>query len=185
MNEIIKINNHDVKVKEYKGQRVVTFDGKEIDKYRTLSEAIDAESIKEAYDFLKIASLFKGEKTFDSLYFATLNTITDRRMSEEKGKNEFYYQDLFNRIYPKISNAKIITFEDDRKNIPDSWVMENGEIIPVEVKKSDFGETALKQLQRYIKAYKCKYGISVGRALKARLPKNIKFVALSQLEQPD
>lgn len=29
MNEIIKINNHDVAVKEYKGQRVVTF--KDID----------------------------------------------------------------------------------------------------------------------------------------------------------
>ena len=185
MKEIIKVNNHDVAVKEYNGQRVVSIDGKEIDKYKVLAAAVDAEDIKESYAFLKIAGLFNGEEVFDSLYFAVLNTVTDRRMIEEKDKNEIYFQNLFNKIYPKISNGEIISVENDGKNIPDSWVREGGEILPVEVKKTVFGEKALKQLQRYIKAYKCNYGIAVGRTLKVNLPKNIKFVSLNQLEQSD
>ena len=57
MNEIIKINNHDVEVKEYKGQRVVTF--KDID---TVHERVEGTARKRFNDNKK--RLIEGEDYF-------------------------------------------------------------------------------------------------------------------------
>ena len=52
MNEIIKINNHDVTAKEYKGQRVVTF--KDIDTVHERPEGTAKRNFNENKDFFSI-----------------------------------------------------------------------------------------------------------------------------------
>ena len=50
------------------------------------------------------------------------------------------------------------------------------------MKLNGFDGKALKQLERYMKVYKCEKGIAVGRTLNVKLPQNIEFVFLSELE---
>lgn len=160
---------------EYKGYR--------IDKYKLLAMAINSEQTEQSLELLKIASVFKGEETFDTLYFATINTVTDRRMTESKEPNEFYYQKLFNTVYPNMANVKVIDVKHDGENIPDSWVLKGENKIPVEVKKYDFDKKALMQLKRYMRIYQSKYGIAVAKSLTVDIPDNITFVSINDLEK--
>lgn len=50
---------------------------------------------------------------------------------------------------------------DDRRGIPDGWVMYRGELCPVEVKQRSFGAWALQQLLGYLNRYQCRTGIAV------------------------
>lgn len=172
----------DFKIYEEHGSIKVIYKGYKIDKYKLLSMAIKAENIKDSLKLLKVANIFKGDDVFDDLYFATINTITDRRMMEKLEPNELDYQKLFNCVYPYISNSKIISVKHDGKNIPDSWILKEKEKIPVEVKKDNFDNKALEQLKRYIRVYKCKHGIAVAKYLTIEIPDNIIFVSIKELE---
>ena len=177
MEEIIRIkydeNNH----------IIIEYNGIKTDKYKLLAMAIDNDNIEQALTLLKVASYYRiNDEVYNSLYFAALNTVTDRRLLEKNEPNEFYYQDLFNRIYPKMEDIKIILVENDKKNIPDSWILKNNEKIPVEVKKDKFNDAALSQLERYIKVYNCCHGIAVAKELSVELPSNITFVSIHDLE---
>ena len=55
--------------------------------------------------------------------------------------------------------------------------------IPVEVKYGKFDKKALKQLERYMKVYKCKMGIAIGNNLEVNIPENIKFVFISEIKE--
>lgn len=178
MNELQKIGNHEILNKNaVKPSRDV-----DSQKYKMLAMAVESESTEKAYIILDAVSVFRNDDVFNSLYYAVLNLVVDKKISERTEKNEFYYQKMFCNAYPQISKAKIITVDNDGENIPDCWVEKDGKQIPVEVKKDKFGGKALKQLQRYMKAYKCNYGIAVGKRLNVNLPNNIEFVSICDLE---
>lgn len=73
----------------------------------------------------------------------------------------------------------------DMHNRPDLWMSYRGENVPVECKLHDFTETSLKQLNRYMKAFNCKYGLAIAEKCTAKLPKNIFFVSVSKQDIKD
>lgn len=77
---------------------------------------------------------------------------------------------------------KLIRKKNNSKHIPDAWVEQDGEEIPVEMKLNDFDAKALKQLRRYINVYKKNKGIAIGRKLTVELPSDIRFISLEELE---
>lgn len=67
----------------------------------------------------------------------------------------------------------------DVQNIPDFIIGLSGDTYLVEIKASPFNESALSQLQRYIKTHKIPNAYAVAPSLEIELPKNIKFVHIS------
>ena len=111
----------------------------------------------------------------DFYYFE--NKMMDR-------KNEFYYHNLFNNRCEKLfPEFRIIKKKNIPGHYPDAWVEREGEEIPVEVKLNDFNDKALRQLKRYIQVYEKSKGIAIGRKLTVKLPENILFISLDELEQ--
>src|SRR5699024_1708766 len=98
-------------------------------------------------------------------------------------ESEFKYQKLFKDkveiLYPEY---KLTTMKHNPEHIPDAWVEKSGEKIPVEVKLRSFDKAALRQLERYIEAFKTKEGIAVARDVTVELPENIRFISLEELE---
>ena len=98
-------------------------------------------------------------------------------------RNERNYQEKFNEkveyIFPEY---KLIKRKNNPKHIPDAWVEQDGEEIPVEMKLNDFNEKALKQLRRYMNVYKTNKGIAIGKNLTVDLPSDIRFISLDELE---
>lgn len=178
MEELIPIGNHEVSVAD----REKFLRNVDSQKYKMLAAAVESESEEETRDILNALNVFRNDDVFNSLYYAVLNLVIDRRMREHQTKNEFYYQEMFRKAYPRISNTKIITVKNDGENIPDCWVEKDGERIPVEVKKDKFGKKALRQLQRYMRVYKCNHGIAVGKKLNVNLESNIEFISICDLE---
>lgn len=166
-----------LEIKEIDGRRYVTYLGRAIDKYALLSMAVKSSSTKHAWDILDAAEIYKNDNVYKSLHYAVSFLVVDR----EFRNNEFFYHDLFKKTYPLISGSEIIKIKNDGKNIPDVWVFDRKENIPVEIKRKDFGKNALQQLKRYIKAYNCEHGIAVAERLTVKLPENIKFVPISEL----
>lgn len=176
--ELIPIGNHEVSVAD----REKILRNVDSQKYKMLAAAVESESEEETRDILNALNVFRNDDVFNSLYYAVLNLVIDRRMREHQTKNEFYYQEMFRKAYPRISNTKIITVKNDGENIPDCWVEKDGKRIPVEVKKDKFGKKALRQLQRYMRVYKCNHGIAVGKKLDVNLESNIEFISICDLE---
>lgn len=89
---------------------------------------------------------------------------------------EIDYQRIFVRYCKDFLGYKILKPKDDKTLIPDAWVKNSeGEEIPVEVKRFEFDEKALTQLQNYMNHFGASKGIAVGSKLTAELPKNIIF----------
>ena len=61
---------------------------------------------------------------------------------------------------------------------PDAWILLDGEVIPVEVKRGAFGNMALAQLLGYMQIFGAKKGIAVAPTLTCSLPDGIVFVAV-------
>ena len=88
--------------------------------------------------------------------------------------------------YMEIFNVKdIVDIKSDGRNIPDAWVSNGTENIPVEMKKGTFNKKALSQLQRYLSKYKCNKGIAIGRDLSVEIPDNIQFIDISEVKKFD
>lgn len=174
--------------KEFGNIRVVTIDGQTeylvngtvLDRFKLLALAVDAETKEEAWEILHVAS--KLFHPLDDPYFNSLYTASVTEVVWSHRKNEFTYQDMFKRNYSKIGKGKVVNLKTDGHNIPDAWIRRGDYILPVEVKLNGFDGKALKQLERYMKVYKCEKGIAVGRTLNVKLPQNIEFVFLSELE---
>lgn len=97
-------------------------------------------------------------------------------------ENEFTIQTMFNSYAGRvIPGAKVVKRKNEHHNMPDSWIEIDGEEIPVEVKYGNFNERAMDQLNRYVRAYSCKRGVAVGRALKTELPEGYIFVSIDEL----
>lgn len=187
MSKRVKIGNDEISI-EYRiaaSEKMECFvNGVLFDRFRLLSFAINTDTQEEANSILSIAkSLFSqlDDEVFNDMHFVTLLAVRDKFCYHEK-KNELYYQRMFNETYSKIRNGVVVSHEHDGKNIPDSWVMIGNDLYPVEVKKEKFDATAMRQLTRYIRAYKTKGGIAVGRTLKTVLPPNVEFIPISELE---
>lgn len=113
-------------------------------------------------------------------YYITL--IEDRLCNFD----EMYYQILFNKYAPDIiGDCIVVEGECDRYNIPDSWVIVDGDLIPVEIKLGSFNKKALSQLERYIRVFEKNKGIAVGKSLNVELPNNITFIQTSKLDELD
>lgn len=171
--KIIKINN----------EINYEVDGKIIDRFKLLACALLIDDVEKAWKIMEAASVLfhpLNDFYFNQLYHATAIKLV---LKYDKPKNEFYYQDMFNKNYSKIRKGKVIHKKSDGLNIPDSWVEKDNKIIPVEVKKEEFNQKALKQLLRYMKTYNCKNGIAVAKKLTINLPKEIEFISIKELEE--
>lgn len=183
MNNITGEDDLDMCVKTVKGKKEVYIGGAYIDRFKLLASVCNAESKKDAWKLLNVISkLFHplDDETFNTLYGAVA-MYTSIRFT----KNELSYHLLFEKNYSKIREGKIVKKKTDGLNIPDSWVEKGNHIIPVEIKLKNFDKAALKQLKRYMIAYKSKYGIASAEKLTVDLPANIEFISFSELENVD
>src|SRR5699024_9604638 len=159
-----------------------------INKWEALKTAMYKDDLGECEIlYNQFCEMFKYAKdpVFDRLcnnleYMFSLNTF--QRLTNMK-KNEFFYQDLFKEHYKSfLPLTELVERKNDRNHIPDAWLKENDEYIPVEVKLEKYGAKALKQLNRYMEFYDCKNGVAVGNELTVELPDNIQFVNNKDLE---
>lgn len=170
----------EIKFCEATGRKEGFVDGRIVDRFRLLACACDADTEKEAEETMSLASeIFHP---FDDSMFNIMYDVAWHYIIHKFSRSEFYYQSKFDENYSKIRNGKITRVKSDGYNIPDSWVLKDDELIPVEVKKNSFDAKALKQLERYIKVYGCKYGIAVGSQLTTELPNNIEFIPISEID---
>lgn len=80
---------------------------------------------------------------------------------------------LIQKMFPKAVSQKVKV---DPKHRPDAFVEINGERIPVEVKKGEFGEKAKGQLRRYMRRYGASWGIGIGRRIPAVSEPDMVFI---------
>jgi len=80
--------------------------------------------------------------------------------------------------------SKLIRVSDDyeTRHIPDFFAQTAEERIPVEVKQGEFNLAHLRQLDRYMKAYKSSTGIAIAEGLKKNvvMPPNVMFIAFGK-----
>ena len=112
------------------------------------------------------------------------SAMIDIAVSEDRHDTEAKYYGLFEKHISKVlgDNAKIIEGHSNAQNKPDKWVEMNGVEIPVEMKKGDFDDKAMKQLRRYMDVFNSIAGIAVGRRMTVDCPENVIFVRTSSLD---
>ncbi len=92
-------------------------------------------------------------------------TVTEREVQD-------YF---FEHLDEYLPNAKRVIRDDiardDRRGIPDGWVMLRGCLCPVEVKQRTFGSWAMSQLDSYLKNYHCQHGIAVAERFAYTVPR--------------
>lgn len=166
---------------KYEGIKI---DDMKFNRFDMLAMAYEASFDNEelAWEILNIASKMfhpQGDTTFNKLYGVVAMDIVRNNLKTEAS------------IYPRFKksvkslfgeNAKILKKKNNPKHQPDSWIRVNNQDIPVEIKLNQFNEKALKQLQRYMRFYKCKKGIAVGSSLSVVLPENIVFISINELD---
>lgn len=159
----------------------VLINGQNFNRYDLLALAADSDTKEIARNILKLAShLFHWQEddTFNTLYGSVSIEIAN-----DFKNDEFSIHHRFNsRVKDLIGEqAKIVKRVNDIHHQPDSWVLHNGNYIPVEMKKEKFNQKALDQLQRYMDFYDSYFGIAVGSELTVGLPYNIKFISTKKL----
>lgn len=167
------------KIKKFPRKEYV-IDGTVIDRFELLAIAYRCDTERKAWDIMNVASILFHP--LEDVTFNTLYKITAKEIARKFDKDEYYFQRLFKEKYSSIRNGEITEIKTDGKNVPDAWVKVDNDIIPVEVKLSNFDEKALKQLNRYIKSYNCEKGIAVARYLTVDLPANIEFIPFEEFE---
>lgn len=201
--EKYKLEEGTIVTKQFKNQEVeyITLDSENeesvtLSKEEAILYAINgfhAFNYKKKDNIRFIYELFKDhEPTIFNKILGNLENIAsylELRETHEilKSQNELYFQKLMKENIDEIFEGKY-TLDTERKDNPkhrvDIWLTDsNGVSIPVEMKLWNFNKSALEQLQRYMKFYKCDKGIAVARALKVELPKNIEFINLSTLDK--
>lgn len=183
-------NKKNIQTDEYKmmaikvnGKYEVFINGIKIDRFYLLSLAANANTKKEAWDYMNLAS-----KLFHPLHDEIFNTLYSSvaiDLIAFNKKDEFFYQELFKSNYSKIRDGKIISRKNNIHHVPDAWVLKNNDYIPVEIKLEKFNNKALQQLKRYMDFYNCDKGIASARELTVKLPDNIEFIPFSEFEKYD
>lgn len=89
---------------------------------------------------------------------------------------------FFEHLNEFLPNAKRVIRQDiagdDRRGIPDGWVMWYGVLCPVEVKQRTFGLCAVSQICRYMKNYGCNHGIAVAERFVVRKRPDITYITI-------
>ena len=171
-------------------EEVLTVDGLPFRKYDLIGfvcSLIDRNKLNEAEEILQMTENIyvnkHGSETFERICDAVHDLITYKEIR----KDELYYQNIFKAHCKDILGTEYELY--DMKNLkpkrPDAWVKYNNIIIPVEMKKGNFGKSALKQLQNYMKLYNCDHGIAIGLKSSIEFPSNIRFVDISEVKQYD
>lgn len=108
------------------------------------------------------------EELFSSVYCEVL---------EKFKRDEYYYMQL---LRDSLEDAKLIEIQTGEKT--KMCVTYNGILTPVELTMNNFNSNAKKRLVRFMNDCDCKKGIAIGRKLKVKLPSNIMFMSLDELE---
>ena len=90
----------------------------------------------------------------------------------------------FKKVVKFGEEYSIVDIKSDGRNIPDAWVSDGIENIPVEMKIGAFNKKALSQLQRYLNKYKCHKGIAIGEEPSVKY-NNIQFIDISEVKKFD
>lgn len=96
--------------------------------------------------------------------------------------NEAAFSKVFKSFLSQfIPGAELVHKKSDGINIPDAWVLVNGELCPVEIKRGTATHKAVSQLLRYIQSYQCKKGFLVAQDITASITgeMGITFVQIS------
>jgi len=173
-----------VRVIERNNTKTLLIDDEEIDKFKLLALAskIGIEDEEAAFNLLNIASILyhpEDDFAFNELYGAVATEIVRNNIEREADIHCKFNKNV-NKIFG--ANAKVVKIKNNARHIPDAWVDIDGEKIPVEIKLNKFGKNALIQLQRYMHFYKCAHGIAVAKKLTVKLPNNIIFISIDELE---
>lgn len=184
MNELQIFNYHNGKVKVISKRDVplkVVLGNEVLSKYELLALAgkVADEDIKSAWELLNLASIIfhpYHDWAFNELYKSVAFDLTrNKSFSLSEYAIHGYFKENHKTILGNEYSLKKI--KTNGKDIPDAWVKYKSELIPVEVKKSEFDKKALKQLLRYMSSYNCGSGIAIGRELSVDIPQNIKFIS--------
>ena len=81
--ELQKIGSHEISTKN----AVKPSSDVDLQKYKILAMAVESESTKKARSILDALNVFRNDDVFNSLYYAVLNLVVDKRISERTEKN--------------------------------------------------------------------------------------------------
>lgn len=156
--------------------------GTKIDRFKLLALADKTDNEKRAWEIMKIASILfhpQDDETFNALYGCVALNI-----AANFTKNEYYIHSIFKKNIKKLlgDDVAIADVKNNQRHIPDAWVKQDDQLIPVEMKLKLFDLKALTQLKRYMDFYKSSKGIAVGSASTVILPANITFISIKQIE---
>lgn len=143
---------------------------------------------KIASDLIKLTRLlfhtYKDKTITECMYLHSLEHLDYRRIElRTVFYNELFLYDLIKRdISVLIPSAVVVDFHIIQGHIPDLMIELDGEMCPVEVKKSNINKSALDQLRRYLRVYNCKKGFLMGTKLSTVIEEDhITFIDISHL----
>lgn len=179
MNNLIKIENKEIKV----NIRGYLLDY--IDLYELVSEMsyeVHKYGLSNLLDLVNLAKSITPKKKELPFLENSIRELILRNFQNGLS-NEFDIHDLARSNLTKvIPGCKIIKRRNNPQHQPGLWISIGAEKIPVEVKLHDFDLKALEQLERYMQFYKSKKGVGVARSISIKLPSNIKFISIEELE---
>lgn len=109
------------------------------------------------------------------LFEASRNLMVEPGLKQKPAFTEFDVHRSFwsrlNELVPGATRAEGPA--SDGVNIPDGWVLLDGEVIPVEMKRDVFNGAARNQLKRYMTAYGARRGIAVCPAFRCETDPSI------------
>jgi len=137
------------------------------------------EIVELAYNDHKLAlSLLKKVDT-DFVYLKDAVLWMVQTIKQSSIPNEFdLHKKFFDNLNELIPNAKVVKEDIVREHMPDGFIEINSELHVVEIKLNKFNNSALRQIQRYMKHYTAK-GVAVAKELTCVLPDDIIFIKLS------
>ena len=167
-------------------ENICFLNGLMVTKFELLALALKLEgkSYEIAFKLVSL-SLNLYENDSDETFLLISEAVKCYICYENIRKDELFYQEVFKKNCKKILGAEYEYY--DRKDLflkrPDGWVKRNQDIIPVEMKLGNFDQSALKQLNGYMKLYKSDYGIAIGKEQTVELPCNIKFLNIDEIKK--
>jgi hypothetical protein len=121
-----------------------------------------------------------GGATGERLYYSTMIYLTwasSIELSENRGIHPWFESNL-DKLIP---GATLTSYSKPGIRLrPDFWVIVDGSLCPVEIKRDFFTARSLEQLKRYLEVFDCDRGYAVARKLKTKLPKNIEFIPVTK-----
>lgn len=122
---------------------------------------------------------------FDRVYGAVKFLFINELISGKSNIkiSEFTLHDLFKEhLSEVIPGAKIAKVKIKQSHIPDAFIQfGKNKPFPVEIKRDNFDQKALNQLNRYCKAYNSTRAVAVGEECTVKLPSKFIFVSNQEL----